>query len=74
MNTSCSAWQLQFSDEMLFPSWARWETLDKTFLGFMSLIFLGVVVLFFVFFCFSYSFILLISFCFPCYYELDFIN
>ena len=33
MNTSCSVWQLQFSEEMLFPSWARWETLDKTFLG-----------------------------------------
>ena len=30
MNTSCSVWQLQFSEEMLFPSWARWETLDKT--------------------------------------------
>ena len=56
MNTSCSVWQLQFSEEMLFPSWARWETLDKTFLGSISLIFLGVVV-----FCFSYSFILLIS-------------
>ena len=32
MNTSCSVWQLQFSEEMLFPSWAQWETLDKTFL------------------------------------------
>ena len=32
MNTSFSVWRLQFSEEMLFPSWARWETLDKTFL------------------------------------------
>ena len=31
--TSCSVWQLQFSEEMLFPSWARWETLHKSFLG-----------------------------------------
>ena len=49
---------------MLFPSWARWGTLDKTFLGSMSLIFLGVVVVccccFFV--CFSYSFILFLMF------------
>ena len=38
MNTSCSVWRLQFSEEMLFPSWARWGTLDKTFWGSMSLI------------------------------------
>ena len=49
MNTSCSVWQLQFSEEMLFPSWARWET---TFLGTMSLIFLGVVVVCCLFFLF----------------------
>ena len=65
MNTSCSVWRLQFSEEMLFPSWARWGTLDKTFLGSMSLIFLGVVVVccccFFV--CFSYSFILFLTSC-----------
>ena len=65
MNTSCSVWRLQFSEEMLFPSWARWGTLDKTFLGSMSLIFLGVVVVccccFFV--CFSYSFILFYFLC-----------
>ena len=59
MNTSCSVWRLQFSEEMLFPSWARWGTLDKTFLGSMSLTFLGVVVCCCCFFvCFSYSFIL----------------
>ena len=45
---------------MLFPSWARWETLDKTFLGsimFMSLIFLGVVVV-----CCCFLFLLLLYF------------
>ena len=64
MNTSCSVWQLQFSEEMLFPSWARWETLDKTFLDSilcLSLIFLGVVVVCCCFFVSLTPFILLIS-------------
>ena len=49
MNTSCSVWRLQFSEEMLFPSWARWGTLDKTFLGSMSLVLLLFVVVAFLF-------------------------
>ena len=63
VNTSCSVWQLQFSEEMLFPSWARWETLDKTFLGSISCLclYFFLLLLFVVAVCFSYSFILLIS-------------
>ena len=54
-----------FVSEMLFPSWARWETLDKTFLDsilclcYFSWCCCCLLLFFFVFFlfvCFSYSF------------------
>ena len=44
MNTSCSIWQLQFSEEMLFPScMGTMGDPGQDFFGymFMSLIFLG---------------------------------